>query len=74
MSKPPTQFLTLETLRKLFDPPRAFYRPAVDDILQRGELVEIEQLITAAKDAKAHYGDFDKLIAKLEDAAKKVQR
>ena len=67
------QYLTVESLRRLLDPGRVFYRPAVDDVLQRGELVEIQQLIAAAKDAKAHFGDFDKLIAKLEGAAKKAQ-
>jgi hypothetical protein len=68
-----TQYLTVESLRRLLDPGRVFYRPAVDDVLQRGELVEIQQLITAAKDAKAHFGDFDKLIARLETAAKQAK-
>jgi hypothetical protein len=73
MSKPPTQFLTLETLRKLFDPPRVFYRVAVEDALQRGELHEIQTLLAGAREVKATYGNLDGLIAKLEGAAKKAQ-
>jgi hypothetical protein len=73
MAKPPTQFLTLEMLHKLLDPGRVFYRPAVDDILQRGEVAEIQALIKGAKEVKAHYGDLDSLITKLEGAAKKAQ-
>ncbi len=65
--------LTLERLRKLLDPGRVFYRPAVDDILKRGELAEINALIKGARDVKAKYGDIDGLIQKLEAAAKKAQ-
>jgi len=67
------QPLTLERLRKLLDPGRVFYRPAVDDILQRGELAEIQALIKGARDVKAKYGSIDGLIEKLEAAAKKAQ-
>jgi hypothetical protein len=73
MVKPPVRYLTLETLHKLIDPGRVFYRPAVEDVLQRGELHEIQETIKGARAAKAEYGDFDGLIAKLESAAKKVQ-
>ena len=68
-----TQALTLERLVKLLDPGRVFYRPAVDDVLQRGELSEIQALIKGARDVKAKYGDIDGLINKLEAAAKKAQ-
>jgi hypothetical protein len=54
-------------------PGLVFYRPAVDDILKRGELAEIKALIKGAKLAKTKFKDFDGLIAKLESAAKKVQ-
>jgi hypothetical protein len=54
-------------------PGLVFYRPAVDDILKRGELAEIKALIKGAKAAKTRFKDFDGLIAKLEGAAKKVQ-
>ena len=37
--------LTLERLSKLLDPGRVFYRVAVEDILQRGELAEIQVMI-----------------------------
>jgi len=75
MSKPPldTRYLTLAALRKLFDPPRAFYRPAVEEVLLSGEFAKIQETIKGAREAKAEYGDFDGLIAKLESAAKKVQ-
>lgn len=67
------QALTLERLHKLLDPGRVFYRVAVDDVLQRGELAEIQALIKGARDVKAKYGDIDGLINQLEAAAKKAQ-
>lgn len=67
------QALTLEKLHKLLDPGRVFYRVAVDDVLQRGELAEIQTLIQGARDVKAQYGDIDGLIRELEAAAKKAQ-
>ena len=67
------QALTLERLRKLLDPGRVFYRRAVDDVLKRGELAEIQALIQGARDVKAKYGDIDGLIKELEAAAKKAQ-
>jgi hypothetical protein len=67
------QPLTLERLHKLLDPGRVFYRPAVDDVLKRGELAEIQALIQGARDVKAKYGSIDGLIEKLEAAAKKAQ-
>lgn len=73
MVKIPTRYLTLETLHKLLDPGRVFYRVAVEDALERGELAEIQALIKGAREVKEHYGDLDKLIGKLESAAKKAQ-
>ena len=67
------QALTLERLHQLLDPGRVFYRPAVDDVLRRGEVAEIQALIQGARDVKAKYGDFDGLIKELEAAAKKAQ-
>jgi hypothetical protein len=63
------------TTKKTFkpDPGRVFYRPAVDDVLKRGELSEIKALLKGAKDVKAKYGDIDGLITRLEAAAKKAQ-
>jgi len=55
------------------DPGRVFYRPAVDDVLKRGELSEIKALIKGAKDVKAKFGDLDGLITKLEAAALKAR-
>ena len=68
-----TQPLTLERLVKLLDPGRVFYRVAVDDVIKRGELAEIQTLIQGARDVKAKYGDIDGLIKQLEVAAKKAQ-
>ena len=65
--------LTLERLRQILDPGRVFYRPAVDDVLQRGELAEIQALIKGAREVKAQYGDLDGLISKLEGAVKKAK-
>jgi len=75
MAPPPIgkQALTLERLRQLLDPGRVFYRPAVDDVLKRGELAEIQALIKGAQDVKAKYGDIDGLVKALETAAKKAQ-
>jgi hypothetical protein len=75
MGQPPVraQALTLQRLRDLLDPGRVFYRPAVDDVLQRGELAEIQALIKGAREVKAQYGDIDGLITKLESAAKRAQ-
>ncbi|MEA2238209.1 MAG: hypothetical protein QOC81_2933 [Thermoanaerobaculia bacterium] len=68
------QALTRESLIQLLkDPGRVFYRPAVDDVLKRGELVEIQALLKGARDVKAKYGDIDGLITRLEAAAKKAQ-
>lgn len=67
------QVLTLDRLRQLLDPGRVFYRPAVDDVLKRGELAEIQALIKGARDVQAKYGDIDGLIKTLEAAAKKAQ-
>jgi hypothetical protein len=67
------QALTLERLVRLLDPGRVFYRPAVDDVLQRGELAEIKALLQGARDVKAKFGSLDGLIKELETAAKKAK-
>jgi len=54
-------------------PGLVFYRPAVDDILKRGNLAEMKALLRGAKAAKTKFKDFDGLIAKLDSAVKKVQ-
>jgi len=73
MSLKPTQALTLESLRRLLDPGRVFYRPAVDDAVHRGDLAEINALLQGAREAKAQWGDLDGLIKHLETAAKRAQ-
>lgn len=67
------QALTLDRLLKLLDPGRVFYRVAVDDVIKRGELSEIQALIKGARDVKAKFGSLDGLIKELETAAKKAQ-
>ena len=57
----------------LRDPHHVFYLVAVNEALQRGERAEINALLEGAKAVKAQHGDLDKLIAKLESAAKKAQ-
>ena len=54
-------------------PVHPFYLVAVNETLQRGELSEIQELLEGAKAVKAQHGDLDKLIAKLEAAAKKAK-
>ena len=75
MGVPPIrqQALTQQRLRDLLDPGRVFYRPVVDDVLQRGERFEIDALLQGARDVKAKFGDLDGLIRTLEAAAKKAQ-
>ena len=71
MAKSPVY--TIDKIVKLLDPGRVFYRVAVDDVLKRGELADIQAMIKGAKDVKAKHGDIDGLIAKLEAAAKKAK-
>ncbi len=66
------QALSLERLHRLLDPGRVYYRPVIFDILERGELAEIQALVIGAKELKAEYGDFDGLIKAAEVAARKV--
>jgi hypothetical protein len=67
------QPLTLESLHRLLDPGRVFYRVAVDDVLHRGEHAEIQALLQGAREVKEKYGDIDGLIRELEAASKKAQ-
>ena len=62
----------MQRLREILDPGRVFYRPAVDDVLARGEHAEIQALLKGAIDVKAKYGDIDGLIKTLETAARKA--
>ena len=54
-------------------PGLVFYRPAVDEVLKRGDIAEMKALIKGAKAARTKFKDFDGLISKLEGAVKKVQ-
>ena len=71
MAKKLTRASTARILKK--QPGLVFYRPAVDDILRRGELAEIRALLKGARAAKTKFGDLDGLIARLEGAVKKAQ-
>ena len=65
--------LTLERLHLLLDPGRVYYRPVVFDILKRADHVELQALITGAKELKTEYGDFDGIIKAAEGALRKAQ-
>lgn len=54
-------------------PGLVFYRPAVDDILKRGDIAEMKALIRGAKSIQTRFGDIDGLVAKLQATVKKVQ-
>ena len=56
-----------------YRPIHVFYLVAVDEALQRGEREEINALLEGAKAVKKKHGDLEKVIAKLEDAAKKAK-
>jgi hypothetical protein len=61
------------TVKKLKDPGRVFYRPAVDEVLKRGERAEIEALLKGARDVKTKYGGLSQLITHLEGALEKAR-
>lgn len=63
----------MATPARPYDPHHVFYLVAVNEALERGERAEINALLEGAKAVKAHHGDLDKLIAKLEGAAKKAK-
>ena len=67
------QALSLQRLHHLLDPGRVYYRPVVFDILQRGEIFELEALVVGAKELQAEYGDFNGLIKAAEGAMRKAQ-
>ncbi len=67
------QPLTLETLRRLLDPGRVFYRPAVDDIIKRGDPAEIQATLKGVRDIQTKYRDLEGLANALEVAAKRAQ-
>ncbi|HEY0414012.1 MAG TPA: hypothetical protein VGD66_12820 [Allosphingosinicella sp.] len=72
MVKPPQTSAKATTVKKLKDPGRVFYRPAVDEVLKRGERAEIEALLKGARDVKAKYGGLSQLITHLEGALEKA--
>jgi hypothetical protein len=65
--------LTQARLSRLLDPSLVFYRVAVRDTIERGELADIQNLLQGAREAKAEFGDFDGLIKELEAAAKRAK-
>ena len=65
--------LTQARLSRLLDPSLVFYRVAVRDTIQRGELADIQVLLQGAKEVKAEWGDLDGLIKDLEIAAKRAK-
>lgn len=65
--------LTQARLSRLLDPSLVFYRVAVRDTIERGELADIQMLLKGAKEVKAEWGDLDGLIKELEVAARKAK-
>lgn len=65
--------LTQARLSRLLDPSLVFYRVAVRDTIQRGELADIQVLLQGAREVKAEWGDLDGLIKELEAAAKRAK-
>ncbi len=62
---------TIASKAKLKDPGRLFYKVAVRDSIQRGDLAEMKGLLATAKDLQKT--GIDKLVADLEVAIKRVQ-
>lgn len=56
---------------KLKDPGRLFYKVAVRDSIERGDLAEMKTLLSTAKDLQK--SGIDKLVADLETAIKRAQ-
>ncbi|HEX8062466.1 MAG TPA: DUF1843 domain-containing protein [Allosphingosinicella sp.] len=56
---------------KLKDPGRLFYKVAVRDSIERGDLAEMKGLLATAKDLQKT--GIDKLVADLETAIKRAQ-
>ena len=59
---------------KLRSPGLVFYRVPVLDAIKRGDPEQLQILLKNAKELQAEFGDFDKLIGSLEDAAKRAQQ
>jgi hypothetical protein len=58
---------------KLRSPGLVFYRVPVLDAIKRGDPEQLGILLKNAKELRAEFGDFDKLINSLEDAAKRAK-
>ena len=58
---------------KLRSPGLVFYRVPVLDALKRGDREQLQIILQNAKDLRQEFGDFDKLIDTLENAAKQAQ-
>jgi hypothetical protein len=58
---------------KLRQPGLVFYRVPVLDALKRGDREQLQIILKNAKELRAEFGDFDKLIDTLETAAKRAQ-
>ena len=75
MGTPPKKIATTAkatvSKSKLKDPGRLFYKVAVRDSIERGDLAEMKGLLATAKDLQKT--GIDKLVADLEVAIKRVQ-
>ena len=73
MVKPPTDNSEAARTPKLKQPGLVFYRVPVLDALKRGDREELTTLLKGAKELQKEFGDFSKLIATLETAAKRAK-
>lgn len=76
MGTPPKKIATTAKLAtvdkvKLKDPGRLFYKVAVRDSIQRGDLAEMKGLLATARELQKT--GIDKLVADLEVAIKRAQ-
>ena len=74
MVKPPSKPIAAGGINpsKLKQPHHVFYRVPVLEALKRGNREELTALATGARELQKEYGSFDKMIATLQDAAKRA--
>lgn len=58
---------------KLRQPGLVFYRVPVLDALKRGDREQLQIILKNAKELRAEFGDFDKLVDTLENAVQRAK-
>ncbi|HYJ31027.1 MAG TPA: hypothetical protein VEW25_11890 [Allosphingosinicella sp.] len=73
MVKPPSKPIAAAVVGAgKFQPHHVFYRVPVLEALKRGNREELTALANGARELQKEYGNFDKMIATLQDAAKRA--